>query len=188
VAAATLRRLKERIGAKFVDFATDDPFKMLAWPRRVAASLPFYYLYVCTKRAIMDDVRAAGCRQMAFVPFGYEPFLHFPDKFGCTEESEELSSDVVFVGMGDRDRYPHFEALVRGIPGLRLHLYGLCWNRNRTLARYHRGLALGRDFRSALGGFQDRSLPRATAKPRRSLYANLRGPGLWSLYAGRAHP
>jgi hypothetical protein len=152
VAGSTLRQLKEQIGAVLVNYATDDPFNRAAWPRRVRANIPFYDLYVCTKRAVMDDVRAAGCRQVAFVPFGYEPCLHFPDKFGSAEEFERFSSDVVFVGGGDPDRYPYFEALVRAIPNLSLQLYGLCWDRNRTLARYHRGHALGRDFRLALRG------------------------------------
>jgi hypothetical protein len=152
VIASTLQELKGRNGAVVVNYATDDPFNGLARAGWGATNIPLYDLYACTKRAIMDDVRAAGCRHVAFVPFGYEPSLHFLDEFGSAEESEGFSSDVVFVGGADRDRHPYFEALVRGIPDLRLHLYGLYWDRNRTLARYARGLALGRDFRLALGG------------------------------------
>jgi hypothetical protein len=152
VAGSTLRQLKEQTGAVLVNYATDDPFNRLACPPWVAANIPLYDLYVCTKRAIMDDVRAAGCRQVAFVPFGYEPSLHFPDGFESAEEFEKFSCDVVFIGGGDRDRYPYFEALVGAVPGLRLHLYGGYWGRNPLLARYHRGFALGRDYRLALRG------------------------------------
>jgi glycosyltransferase involved in cell wall biosynthesis len=152
VAASTLRELRERMGAVLVNYATDDPFGRVASPPSVEANIPLYDLYVCTKRTIIDDVRAAGCAQVTFLPFGYEPSLHFPEGFGSAEELEKFSSDVVFVGGGDRDRYPYFEGLVRAIPELRLGLYGLAWDRNRTLARYHRGLALGRDFRLALRG------------------------------------
>jgi hypothetical protein len=152
VAESTLRQLKIRTKAVLINYATDDPFNRRAWPRRVAATIRFYDLFACTKRAITNDVQAAGCRRVAFVPFGYEPSLHFPDRFLSDGESERFSSDVVFVGMADGDRYPYFEALVRAIPNLRLHLYGACWDRNRALAQYHRGLALGRDFRLALAG------------------------------------
>jgi hypothetical protein len=152
VAGSTLRELKERVGAVLVNYATDDPFNRLVCPRWVVANIPFYDLYVCTKRAIMDDVRAAGCRQVAFVPFGYDPSLHFPDNFGSAGEFEGFSCDAVFVGGGDRDRYPYFEALVRAIPDLRLHLYGGYWDGNPTLARHDRGLARGRDYRLALRG------------------------------------
>jgi len=152
VAGSTLRELKERIGAVLVNYATDDPFNRLACPQWVAANIPLYDLYACTKRAIMDDVRAAGCRHVAFVPFGYEPSLHLPAKFESPEEFERFNCDVVFVGGGDRIRYPYFETLVREIPNVRLLIYGAYWDRNATLARYHRGLALGRDFRLALRG------------------------------------
>ena len=152
VAGATLRELKKQMGAVLVNYATDDPFNSLASPRWVAANIPLYDLYACTKRAIMEDVRLAGCRQVAFVPFGYEPSLHFPERFESAEESERFSSDVVFIGGADRDRYPYFEALVRVIPSLRLHLHGADWNRNSTFAPYRRGCAFGRDYRLAMAG------------------------------------
>jgi hypothetical protein len=152
VAASTLRELKEQIGAVVINYATDDPFNKLACPRWVVGNIPFYDLYVCTKRAIMDDVRAAGCRQVAFVPFGYDSSLHFADRFESAEELDKFTCDVVFVGGGDRYRYPYFEALVQEIPDIRLHLYGGYWDRNPTLARYDRGFARGRDYRLALRG------------------------------------
>jgi hypothetical protein len=152
VAASTLRELKEQSGAVLVNYATDDPFNRLASPRWVAANIPQYDLYVCTKRAIMDDVRAAGCRRVAFVPLGYEPSLHFREAFGSAEESKKFSCDVAFIGSGDRDRYPYFRALVRAIPDLRLHLYSGYWDRDPTLARCARPHAIGRDYRLALRG------------------------------------
>lgn len=152
VALSTLQELKEQTGAVLVNYATDNPFNRLTCPRWVAAGIPLYDLYACTKRAIMDNVQAAGCRHVAFVPFGYEPSLHFPDKFASSEESGKFSCDVVFVGGADRNRYRYFEAMVRALPDLRPHLYGGYWDRSPTLARYARGFALGRDYRLALRG------------------------------------
>jgi glycosyltransferase involved in cell wall biosynthesis len=152
VGGSTLRELKEQTGAVLVNYATDDPFNKAASPPWAASNIPLYDVYASTKRAIICDVRAAGCRQVAFVPFGYEPSLHFPDKTESGKELERFSSDVVFAGGGDRDRYPYFEALVHGIPDLRLHLYGRYWDRNSVLSRYNRGFALGRNYRLALRG------------------------------------
>jgi hypothetical protein len=152
VAGSTLRELKEQTGAVLVNYATDDPFKKVGSGRCVAANIPIYDLYACTKRAIMGDVRAAGCRHVAFVPFGYEPSLHFPDTFGSPEELQKFSCDVAFVGSGDSDRYPYFRALVHAIPDLRLHLYAGYWDRDPALAPYARGFALGRDYRLAMRG------------------------------------
>ena len=152
VAPSTLRELKEQIGAVLVNYATDDPFNRLACPPWVATCIPLYDLYACTKRAIMDDVRAAGCRRVAFVPFGYDPSLHFPESLKSAEESGKFTCDVAFVGGGDRDRYPYFEELARALPAGRLNIYGALWERNPVLAPYHRGFALGRDYRLALAG------------------------------------
>ncbi|RLB06112.1 MAG: hypothetical protein DRG83_01055 [Deltaproteobacteria bacterium] len=151
ISPRTLVMIKKETGAFLVNYATDDPFNLRVSSRDLVRAIPLYDLYACTKRAIMGDVRRAGCQNVVFVRFGYEPTLHFPEKPATPEEIERFSSDVVFIGNADRDRVPYFEALAR-IPGLRLHLYGGYWDRHPLLRRYHRGFALGRDYRLALGG------------------------------------
>jgi spore maturation protein CgeB len=149
----TLRELKASTGAVLVNFATDDPFNPVSTTHRVVESIGVYDLYVCTKRAIMADVRAAGCRNVVYVPFGYEPTLHFAEPFDSAEERKRFATDVVFIGGGDRDRYPYFEALVQQIPGVRLRLYSRYWDQNPILRPYAAGTrALGRDYRLAIAG------------------------------------
>jgi glycosyltransferase involved in cell wall biosynthesis len=99
----------------------------------------------------MPDVQAAGCPRVIFVPFGYKPTVHYPEKPAAPEEHTRFDSDVVFIGGCDADRVPYFEALVKGLPNLRLHLYGGYWDRHSLLRRYYRGFALGRHYRLALG-------------------------------------
>lgn len=151
ISPRTLHMIKKETGAFLVNYATDDPFNPRVSTRDLVKGIPFYDLYVCTKRAIMEDVRRAGCQNVVFVRFGYEPTLHFPEKPGTPEEIERFSSDVVFIGNADEDRVPYFEALAK-IPGLTLRLYGGYWDRHPLLRRYHQGFALGRDYRLALGG------------------------------------
>jgi len=151
VSPETLTQIKEETKAILVNYATDDPFNPEVSTRDLVASIPFYDLYACTKRAIMDDVRGAGCSHVIYAPFGYEPSLHFSEHPGTEEEKASFASDVVFIGGGDSDRIPLIRALTT-IPNLRLHLYGGYWDRDPTLRRFHRGFALGREYRLALGG------------------------------------
>jgi hypothetical protein len=146
----SLAEIKHCTNALLANYATDDPFSAASGTSYLVAAIPFYDLYVCTKRAIMEDVRRAGCREVTYVPFAYEPALHFPEAPARTEEAERFRSDVVFIGGADQDRVPYFEALLDGVPGLRLHLYGGYWKRYPRLRHCHRGLALGRDYRLAL--------------------------------------
>jgi spore maturation protein CgeB len=152
IAPATLKQIKQETNAVLINYATDDPFNPVNSNRQLVKSIPLYDLYVCTKRNIMADVRSAGCPRVIYVPFAYKPSVHFPEELSSTEEKDRFGSDVVFIGGGDRDRFPYLNALLQAIPNLKLQLYGGYWNRDPVLVRYHRGFAYGREFRMALSG------------------------------------
>jgi len=147
----TLRRLKV-LGARLVNYATDDPFNTRSADGWLQSAIREYDLYACTKRAIESDVRAAGCKRTAFIRFGYDPYLHFPEHARTADEVNEFASDVVFVGGADEDRLPYMDALL-SIPGLRLALYGGYWDRQPQRYRHlARGIVTGRAYRLALTG------------------------------------
>jgi hypothetical protein len=147
----TIRQLKA-LGTRVVNYATDDPFNGRNADGWLRAAIPEYDLYACTKRAIMTDVRGAGGQRTAFVRFGYNPNLHFPDHGASDAEAGEHASDVVFVGVADACRLSYLNALL-SIPGLRLALYGPNWDRQpERYRRLARGSATGRRYRLALGG------------------------------------
>jgi spore maturation protein CgeB len=139
-------------GATLVNWATDDPFNRADNSRDLVKSIPLYDLYVCTKNEIMNDVRRAGCANVAYLRFGYKPEVHFPEAPATEEERERFACDVMFVGGCDAHRIAHFEALMRAMPGLKLRLYGNYWERARSLRAYARGFAIARDYRLAVGG------------------------------------
>jgi spore maturation protein CgeB len=151
IAPQTLKTVKSDTGAIMVNYATDDPFNPVISTRNLREGICLYDLYVCTKRAIMEDVRRAGCPNVAYVPFGYEPDLHYPEVPTTRVEVERFGSDVLFIGGADADRYPILHE-VAAIPGLRLHLYGGYWDRDPRLRTYYRGYVFGREYRLALGG------------------------------------
>src|SRR5271167_387323 len=149
---AALEAAKKAGGAMLVNWATDDPFNRADNSRELLNSIPLYDLYVCTKRDIMDDVRRAGCANVAYVQFGYKPEVHFPEAPETDEERDRFACDVMFAGGCDAHRTAYFEALVRAMPAVNLRLYGSYWERVRTLRQYARGFAVGRDYRLAVGG------------------------------------
>jgi spore maturation protein CgeB len=147
-----LREIKRRTGAILVNFATDDPFNPRNSSREWLSSLPEYDVVCTPRRANIDNLKTLGIGQVHFVPFGYKPDVHFPEALSADSERRRFESDVCFIGGADADRLPYFERLVDEVPGLRLALYGGYWDRSPRLARFWRGLAVGRNFRLAVAG------------------------------------
>ena len=87
----------------------------------------------------MDDVRQAGCPSVHYVPFAYNPSVHFPERPATYEENQRFASDVAFIGEGDADRLPFFQKLAASLPHLNLALYGGMW----IATRLHEGIFAG---------------------------------------------
>lgn len=148
----TLRALKDIAGCILVNFATDDPFNGSACHRRIRECIPQYDYYACTKKAILPDVIAAGCPNAFYLPFAYQPSVHFVEQSACGSDLAPFDCDVAFVGGADKERTPFFIELTRRYPRIRLNLYGGYWERVAQLRRYARGFATGRDYRLATAG------------------------------------
>ena len=146
-----LGELRESSGAMLVNYATDDPFNPSASSPNVVAGIPLYDVYVTTKRAITEDLHRARAQRVVWVPFAYEPTLHYPEEPVSEDERRKWGSDVVFIGGADPDRIPFFIPLARD-PALRLRVFGGYWGQYRDLRPAWGGFALGRDYRLALGG------------------------------------
>lgn len=151
IAPDTLCEVKALTDATLVNYATDNPFNPRMTTRDLLEGIPRYDLYVCTKRAIMEDVRRVGAHHVVYVPFGYEPSLHYPEQPATEEERLRFASDLCFIGGADRDRYPILRRVAE-LPEINLHLYGGYWHRDPTLRPFYRGFAYGRDYRLAMSG------------------------------------
>lgn len=144
-----LAEIKSENKAVLINYATDDPFNPASSPPDVTAGIPFYDLYVSTKRSILPDLKRAGARNAVWLPFGYEPALHFPERPNSHEEAGLWESDVVFVGCCDSDRVPFFTQFLN-LPEVKFRLYGGYGDRYPELRSSWRGLALGRAYRLAM--------------------------------------
>jgi spore maturation protein CgeB len=152
ISPKTIRIIKRETNAVLVNYATDDPFNPQANTRDLVKGISSYDLYVCQKKAIMDDTRRSGCKSVTYLPIAYKPSVHFPEKAATAAEEVHFTSDVAFIGGCDSERIPYFRSLVRELPDIDLHLYGGYWDRDPVLCGYHRGFAVGRDYRLALSG------------------------------------
>src|SRR2546425_1085250 len=120
-----------RSKAILVNYATDDPFNPRASTREIRASIPLYDVYVTTRRATMGDLVRAGGRQVTWIPFAYDPVLHFPELPRDAAEANDFRSDVAFIGGGDEERASVFAELAgRNHADLRLY-GGFLWGYSR---------------------------------------------------------
>lgn len=103
-------------------FLTDDPFNPAHRSRWFLRTLGGYSAVFTPRRANMQDLCAAGARNVVYLPFGYDPELFFPPPAGI---QPEFGADVFFAGGADTDRVPMIAALHRA--GLSIHLNGSYW-------------------------------------------------------------
>lgn len=149
---STFEKIQSGSDATLVNYATDDPFNPRSSTDEILGSIPLYDYYACTKRAIIPDVKEAGCENAFFLRFAYKPSVHFTEPPKTHEEQAKFTCDLAFVGAADEDRVPIIRTIIKELPNIDLKLYGGFWNRYPDLRKYHEGIVLGRDYRMAIGG------------------------------------
>jgi spore maturation protein CgeB len=152
ISAPHIRALKAigEMGIQRANFLTDDPWNPangagFFWP-----ALREYDVVWSPRRANLEDLRRHGCRRVEYLPFGYNPALHFPELPKTSKERKRFECDIAIIGGADVDRIPIALALARA--GFRLNLYGGYWDRNAELRSCWKGFVHGRELRMAVGG------------------------------------
>jgi spore maturation protein CgeB len=147
--ARTLATVKE-MGIVTLNYLTDDPWNPVHRAPWFMEALPLYDYVFTPRRSNRDDLAALGCRHVEYLPFGYNPQVHFPDPPATSEEQSYFDTDVVFAGGADGDRVPWIAALVRA--GFKVTLYGGYWERYAVTRACTRGQADAGTLRKAVGG------------------------------------
>lgn len=149
--APLLRRdleLLGRQGVRRLNYLTDDPWNPAHRAGWFMEALKGYDLIFSTRRANLEDLRRASSARVHWLPFAYNPQVHFPEPAPGTQ-AEPAGCDVLFAGGADPARVRMIEPLIRG--GFRVALYGGYWERfalTRSCARGHADLPL---LRRAVG-------------------------------------
>ena len=130
----TLSRIRSlRIAT--VNYLTDDPWNPAHYAPWFIQALNQYQFVFSPRRSNLGDLRAAGCHNVDYLPFAYDPSIHFWE----SPASSEYETDVVFIGGCDKNRIPYCRALLQA--GLRLSLYGDYWDRHPETRSSFRGYA-----------------------------------------------
>jgi spore maturation protein CgeB len=131
--APALRKLRE-MGIRCVNYSTDDPWNPTMCSRWHFRALPEYDAVFTTRRANLEDFTVLGCRDVRYLPFGYDETLCRPAK----RPVEDTRHDVLFVGGADRDRVAFMTEFMQSGPPVAL--VGGYWERFAATRRFALGL------------------------------------------------
>jgi len=121
------RRALDRLAAGGVvtaNYSTDDPWNPAMSARWHLQALPAYRHVFTPRRANLEDFRRAGCADVAYLPFGYDPRHAAPPSPGAPAAA---AHEVLFVGGADRDRVGFLREMASG--GVAATVVGLYWER-----------------------------------------------------------
>ncbi len=138
------------LGARGViraNFATDDPWNPANSSRWFLRALRSYDLVFTPRRANIADLDRLGCARVEYLPFAYDPTVHFPEG-PAAKFADRFECDVAFVGGGDADRIPYVDALRAA--GISVRVYGGGWQKYPRWRSRWGGHVLGSDYRQAV--------------------------------------
>ncbi len=127
--------LLKDMGSVLVNFSTDDPWNPAHRADWFLKGLSKYHVIFTTRKVNIPEFKHAGCTNVQWLPFGYDPSSHFPDK----TLSEDYHSDLAFVGGADRDRISVIAKLIN--KGVNISLWGGYWERFNETKKASRGIA-----------------------------------------------
>jgi spore maturation protein CgeB len=138
------------MGILTINYLTDDPWNPAHRAGWFFDTLPHYDCIFSTRRANLEDLVHAGCRKVKYLPFAYDPQIHFPECLETDTERDRFDADILFFGGADCDRVSWILALIHA--GFKVVLYGGYWERYHETRRLTRGHADVATLREAVAG------------------------------------
>ena len=127
-----------RLGTVCVNYSTDDPWNPGSRAEWHLRALPHYDAVFTPRRANMDDLRRLGCKDVRYLPFGYDERLFSPSPAGNDRAADEQGGHgVLLVGGADAERVSFMKALAD--QGLPISLVGDYWHRYAATRAYALG-------------------------------------------------
>ena len=144
VDAGTLRACRER-GVRSLNFLTDDPWNPAHRSPWFLDALPRYDVVITPRHANERDLRGLNGPDVLYLPFAYNPAVHFPEAPAAGDHRFE--ADVMFAGGADADRVPLLASMIGA--GLDVAAYGGYWTRYPSTRGAARGFLDARGLRQA---------------------------------------
>jgi hypothetical protein len=137
------------MGVPRLNFLTDDPWNPKNGANFFWKALKEYDVVFTPRRANISDLRLQGCARVEYLPFAYNPEMHFPELPLLQEERESYACDLAILGGADSDRIPVALEAIRA--GLTVRLYGGYWDKVKDLRPFWGGFVYDQAQRFAAG-------------------------------------
>lgn len=137
-----------KVNAKVANYLTDYPWNPNHRHTKFISNLKRYDFIFSTKTLILLELISSGVKATEFLPFAYDPFVH--RKPDINDSKLSFESDICFVGTGDRERLPYFEAISSLITNKNFRLYGGLWDKILVRGWNKSSPVFNNDFRSAI--------------------------------------
>lgn len=147
IEAGVLAKIGE-LGIKRINYLTDDPFNNVHKAMWFMKGLVFYDYIFSPRRSNIEELEKIGCQKVTYLPFAYNPHVHYPEPPSTAEERLKFDADIVFIGGADTDRIPYISALIKA--GFKIGLYGTYWDRFLKTRTHNRGYADCQVLRKAI--------------------------------------
>lgn len=118
-----VKRALEETRARLVVWYPDNPFKADQTSMNILRDFKRSDVFYIWGKFLVDALRAAGCRRVEYLPFGFDPIQHPPDTAPTPEEQATNKSDICFVGTWDPER----EAALLSLAEFDLGIWGPFW-------------------------------------------------------------
>lgn len=127
ITAQTLRALAH---VRRIAFLTDDPWNPEFTSKWFLEALPNYDVVYTTRRSNMSDLVRQGCRDVRYLPFGYDPRHFF-------REPRPRDVDVFFAGGAERKRVDYLAPLL--LEKWQVELAGDRWDQYPETRAHYKG-------------------------------------------------
>jgi spore maturation protein CgeB len=121
-----------RLGIRRINYSTDDPWNPGFQARWFAEALTLYDKVFTVRRSNIADFKRHGCKDVSYLPFGYDETLWAKDRSSETE-CASAPADVFFAGAAESYRIECMRALLAG--GIRVAVAGDYWKRTPGLRK-----------------------------------------------------
>lgn len=149
----TLSKIKkENPQIKIFCFNPDNPFNTWHfgnsnnWIRR---SIPLYDAYFIWGKFLIERIKEAGAKRAEYLPFAYDPELHYPVEVS-EKEKKIYGSDIAFIGSWDEERERWLNKLIDSITdnSITIKIWGNHWQKaNKKLQeKWQRKEMIGEKF------------------------------------------
>ncbi len=135
-------------GIKIACFNPDNPFNTWhfgisnTWIRK---SIPLYNIYFIWGRFLIPQLKKAGAKKIAYLPFAHDSKRHYPITVS-KKEMNYFGSDVAFIGSWDKEREGWLSALCT--ENFSFKIWGNAWEKasKKVQKKWMKREVIGEDF------------------------------------------